>query len=42
MKNVNTFIEVELAKSGRGIVATPDEDYLDQILVLITEPTTFY
>jgi hypothetical protein len=30
MKNVNTFIEVELAKLGRGIVATPDEDYLDQ------------
>ena len=30
MKNVNTFIEVELAKLGRGIVATPDEDYLDK------------
>ena len=30
MKNVNTFIEVELAKLGRGIVATPDEDYLNQ------------
>jgi len=30
MENVNTFIEVELAKLGRGIVATPDEDYLDQ------------
>jgi len=30
MKNVNTFIEVELAKLGRGIVATPDEDYLDR------------
>ena len=30
MKNVNTFSEVELAKLGRGIVATPDEDYLNQ------------
>ena len=30
MKELNTFIEVELAKLGRGIVATPDEDYLDQ------------
>ena len=30
MKNVSTFIEVELAKLGRGIVATPDEDYLDR------------
>jgi hypothetical protein len=30
MKNVNTFIEVELAKLGRGIVATPTEDYLDR------------
>tara|TARA_Y100000385_G_C12816471_1_gene518438 strand:- start:340 stop:540 length:201 start_codon:yes stop_codon:yes gene_type:complete len=30
MKNVNTFIEVELAKLGRGIVATPSEDYLDK------------
>ena len=30
MKNSNTFIEVELAKLGRGIVATPDEDYLDR------------
>jgi len=30
MKNANTFIEVELAKLGRGIVATPDEDYLDR------------
>jgi len=30
MKNVNTFIEVELAKLGRSIVATPDEDYLDR------------
>ena len=30
MENVNTFIEVELAKLGRGIVATPDEDYLDR------------
>tara|TARA_R110000764_G_scaffold16549_1_gene46223 strand:+ start:148 stop:348 length:201 start_codon:yes stop_codon:yes gene_type:complete len=30
MKNVNTFIEVELSKLGRGLVATPDEDYLDR------------
>ncbi len=30
MKNVNTIIETELAKLGRGIVATPSEDYLDQ------------
>ena len=30
MKDVNTLIEVELAKLGRGIVATPDEDYLDK------------
>ena len=30
MKEITTFIEVELAKLGRGIVATPDEDYLDQ------------
>jgi len=30
MKDVSTFIEVELAKLGRGIVATPDEDYLDK------------
>ena len=30
MENVNTFIEVELAKLGRGIVATPDEDYIDR------------
>ena len=30
MKELNTFIEVELAKLGRGLVATPDEDYLDQ------------
>ena len=30
MKNVNTFIEAELANLGRGIVATPDEDYLDR------------
>ena len=30
MKNVNTIIETELAKLGRGIVATPDEDYLDR------------
>ena len=30
MKELNTFIEVELAKLGRGLVATPDEDYLDR------------
>ena len=30
MKEITTFIEVELAKLGRGIVATPDEDYLNQ------------
>lgn len=30
MKNVNTIIETELAKLGRGIVATPDEDYLNR------------
>ena len=30
MKNANTIIETELAKLGRGIVATPDEDYLDR------------
>ena len=30
MKNVNTIIETELAKLSRGIVATPDEDYLDR------------
>jgi len=30
MKEITTFIEVELAKLGRGIVATPDEDYLDR------------
>ena len=30
MKDVNTLIEVELAKLGRGIVATPSEDYLDK------------
>jgi len=30
MKNVNTIIETELAKLGRGIVATPTEDYLDR------------
>ena len=32
MKDVNTLIEVELAKLGRGIVATPDEDYLDKFV----------
>ena len=43
MKNVNTIIETELAKLGRGIVATPDEDYLDRFtLTLITEATIFY
>ena len=30
MKNVSTFIETELTNLNRGIVATPDEDYLDQ------------
>jgi len=30
MKNVNTIIETELAKLDRGIVATPDEDYLEK------------
>lgn len=30
MKNANTIIEVELAKLGRGIVATPDEKYLEK------------
>ena len=30
MKELNTFIEVELSKLGRGLVATPDEDYLDR------------
>ena len=30
MKNVSTFIETELTNLDRGIVATPDEDYLDQ------------
>ena len=30
MQEITTFIEVELAKLGRGIVATPDEDYLDR------------
>jgi len=30
MKNVNTIIETELAKLGRGLVATPDEDYLEK------------
>ena len=32
MKNVNTFIEVELAKLGRGLVATPTEKYLDKFV----------
>ena len=32
MENVNTFIEVELAKLGRGIVATPTEEYLDKFV----------
>jgi hypothetical protein len=30
MKNVSTFIETELTNLDRGIVATPDEDYLDR------------
>ena len=30
MKNINTFIETELTNLDRGIVATPDEDYLDR------------
>jgi len=30
MKDVNTIIEVELAKLGRGIVATPTEEYLEK------------
>jgi len=30
MKNVNTFIETELTNLDRGIVATPDEDYLNR------------
>ena len=30
MENVNTFIETELTNLDRGIIATPDEDYLDQ------------
>jgi len=30
MKNVNTIIETELAKLGRGLVATPNEDYLEK------------
>ena len=30
MKNINTFIETELTNRDRGIVATPDEDYLDR------------
>jgi hypothetical protein len=30
MENVNTFIETELTNLDRGIVATPDEDYLDR------------
>jgi hypothetical protein len=30
MKNVNTIIETELTNLDRGIVATPDEDYLDR------------
>ena len=32
MKNVNTFIETELTNLDRGIVATPDEDYLDRFV----------
>lgn len=30
MKELTTFIEVELAKLGRGIVATPTEEYLEK------------
>lgn len=30
MKDVNTIIEVELSKLGRGIVATPTEEYLEK------------
>ena len=30
MKEITTFIEVELDNLSRGIVATPDEDYLDR------------
>jgi hypothetical protein len=30
MENVNTFIETELTNLDRGIIATPDEDYLDR------------
>ena len=30
MKNVSTIIKTELAKLDRGLVATPDEDYLDR------------
>ena len=30
MKNVSTFIETELTNLDRGIIATPDEDYLDR------------
>ena len=30
MKNVNTFIETELTNLDRGIIATPNEDYLDR------------
>ena len=30
MKEITNFIEVELSNLSRGIVATPDEDYLDR------------
>jgi hypothetical protein len=30
MENVNTFIETELTNLDRGIIATPNEDYLDR------------
>ena len=30
MKDVNTIIEVELSKLGRGIVATPTAEYLEK------------
>ena len=32
MKDVNTFIETELTKLNRGIVATPTEKYLDKFV----------
>ena len=32
MQNVNNFIEEELTKLNRGIVATPTEKYLDKFV----------